>query len=180
MFLRFERPGRGLPLPPDYIPVKDWPDLRASARGFARGKARARFALLRLWSAPHFYPLMIGLWNRRNFAFMDPVGRAWEWKFIPKDFEQGEWSAHLGTTRRLGLVSDRAARHGGVELRANVVFRGDAILVMGADEEELFRLSTIVTFAMQTKPWLREVDLWKSFVNVGLEFLEGLDEVWLE
>lgn len=33
---------------------------------------------------------MIGWWNRRNFAFTDPVVRAWEWKFIPKDPEQGE------------------------------------------------------------------------------------------
>lgn len=25
-----------------------------------------------------------------------------------------------------------------------------------------------VTFAVQTKPWLREIDLWKSYVNVDL------------
>ncbi|ROW02401.1 hypothetical protein VMCG_06073 [Cytospora schulzeri] len=180
MFLRFDRPD-GLQYPPEYTAVKDWPDLRSRAREFAQGRPRApRFALLRLWSAPHFYPLMIGWWNRPNFTFMDPVGRAWEWKFIPKDFDESEWSAHLGTLKRLNLVFDRAARLGGVDLRKNVVFRGDAIMVMAEDEVELFRLSTIVTFAMQTKPWLREVDLWKSFVNVGLEFLEGLDPVWLE
>lgn len=105
---------------------------------------------------------------------MDPVGRAWEWKFIPKDFDESEWSAHLGTLKRLTLVFDRAEQHGSIDLRRNVAFRGDAIMVMAEDEEEeeeLFRLSTIVTFAMQTKPWLMEVDLWKRFVNVGLEFL---------
>lgn len=181
MFLRFDRPdGAPLQYPPDYTPVKDWPDLRARAREFAQGEPQARFALLRLWSAPHFYPLMIGWWNRPNFTFMDPVGRAWEWKFIPKDFDQSEWSAHLGTMKRLNSVFDRAEQHGGIDLRRNVVFRGDAIMVMAEDEQELFRLSTIVTFAMQTKPWLREVDLWKSFVNVGLDFLEELDPVWLE
>ncbi|KAK7745831.1 hypothetical protein SLS53_002548 [Cytospora paraplurivora] len=179
MFLRFDRP-EGLKYPPEYTPVKNWPDLRSRAREFAEKKPQARFALLRLWSAPHFYPLMIGWWNRPNFTFMDPVGRAWEWKFIPKDFDESEWSTHLGTMKRLSLVFDRAEQHGGADLRRNVVFRGDAILVMAENEEELFRLSTIVTFAMQTKPWLREVDLWKSFVNVGLEFLEGLDPVWLE
>lgn len=42
------------------------------------------------------------------------------------------------------------------------------------------RLSTIVTFVMQTKPWLREVDLWMSFVNVELDFLQGLDPEWLD
>ncbi|KAK4043839.1 hypothetical protein C8A01DRAFT_43217 [Parachaetomium inaequale] len=55
-----------------------------------------------------------------------------------------------------------------------------SIMVMGEDEKDLLRWCTVVTFALQTKPWLREVDLWKSFVNVGLEFLEGLDEFWLD
>ena len=61
-----------------------------------------------------------------------------------------------------------------------VMNRGDVILVMGNDEKDLFKFCTAVTFALQTKPWLREVDLWKSFVNVDLEFIEGLDEHWLE
>jgi hypothetical protein len=36
-----------------------------------------------------------------------------------------------------------------------------------------------VMFALQTKPWFRQVDLWKSFVNVDLELLEGLDRFHL-
>lgn len=54
------------------------------------------------------------------------------------------------------------------------------MLVMAESEEELLRLSTIATFAMQTKPWLMEVDLWRSFVNVELGFLQGLDPSWLD
>jgi hypothetical protein len=51
---------------------------------------------------------------------------------------------------------------------------------MGDDEADLLKWCTVVTFALQTKPWLREVDLWKSFINVDLEFLEGLDKYWLD
>lgn len=53
-------------------------------------------------------------------------------------------------------------------------------MVVGVDESELFRNATGVTFAMTTKPWLREEDLWRSFVNVDLRFLEGLDGEWLD
>lgn len=61
------------------------------------------------------------------------------------------------------------------------MFRRDGILVIGEGEEELHVLSlvTVVTFALQTKPWLREIDLWRSFVNVDLEFLERLRPVWM-
>lgn len=99
---------------------------------------------------------------------------------MSKDFDESEWSVQLGTMKRLNLMFERARRHSGLDLARYVIYRGDAIMVMAEGEEELFRLSTIVTFTMQTKPWLREVDLWKSFVNVGLEFLEGLDPVWVE
>ncbi|KAL6355080.1 hypothetical protein LRP88_11557 [Fusarium phalaenopsidis] len=34
--------------------------------------------------------------------------------------------------------------------------------------------------AIQTKPWLREIDLWKSFTNTDLEFLQGPDPYWLD
>lgn len=79
----------------------------------------------------------------------------------------------------LGLVFDWAEKLGGVNMRKNVVFHGDVVLVVGGNEEELLRLSTSVAFSMQTKPWLMEVDLWMSFLNVGMEFLEGLDGVWM-
>ncbi|KAM7198530.1 hypothetical protein V8F33_005036 [Rhypophila sp. PSN 637] len=61
-----------------------------------------------------------------------------------------------------------------------VVHRGDLVLVMGEGEEDLLKWRMAVIFALQTKPWLREVDLWKSFVNIGLDELEGLNEYWLD
>ena len=66
------------------------------------------------------------------------------------------------------------------EAKAQVVVKRDAVLVMGRDEEEGCRLSAGATFALQGRPWRMEVDAWKSFVNVELKFLEGLDEVWVE
>lgn len=178
-FLRFERGDNPVHHPPDWAPVEDWPDLLASAQAFARRGAAARFSLLRLWSAPHFYPLMVGYWNRHNVVFMDSCGRSWEFKFVPKDLEGSELSAMTATSGRVNLAVERA-RAGGADLGGHFVCRGDAILVMAGSEEELFRLSTIATFAMQTKPWLREVDLWRSFVNVDLDFLQGLDPAWLD
>lgn len=65
-------------------------------------------------------------------------------------------------------------------LGEKVVVRRDAFLVMGRDEEELLVLAAAVVFAVQTEPWRLEVDLWRSFVNVGVEVLEGLDAGWLE
>lgn len=185
-FVRFERhPGEAIRHPPGWGPVEDWPDLLASARSFAQQAAKpgvvtARFSLLRLWSAPHFYPLMVGYHMRHNVVFIDPVGRSWEFKFVPKDLEGSELSAMHGTSSRLRLVAERARMHGGVDLDRHFVCRGDAILVMAESEEELLRLSTIAAFAVQTKPWLREVDLWRSFVNVELDFLQGLDPAWLD
>lgn len=63
-------------------PTKE--QLLITARAFAKSQPNARFALLRLWSAPHFYPLMIGPDKRDMTSFSDAIGRAWEWKFIPK------------------------------------------------------------------------------------------------
>src|SRR5947207_15379651 len=50
--------------------------LRRIAAGFAETHPSSRFAVLRLWSAPHFYPLMIGYDKREQLAFQDPVGTA--------------------------------------------------------------------------------------------------------
>lgn len=186
LFLRFEELP-GMIYPKDYVARQDWPELLPRARAFAAahsgGGGGARFAVLRLWSAPHFLPLMIGYWNRPNFTFMDSQCRSWEWKFIPKDFVGSEWSTHMTTMGRLKLVFERAEKHATGKMkgmREKMVFRGDGILVMGEDEEELLRLVTTATFALQTKPWLREIDLWKSFINVDLEFLEGLPPVWMD
>ena len=61
-----------------------------------------------------------------------------------------------------------------------MVQKRDLFLIMGRDEEELRKVATGVTFALQTRPWPLEVDLWRSFVNVDLGFLEGLDDRWLD
>ena len=61
----------------------------------------------------------------------------------------------------------------------NVFVCRDKLLVMGEDEADLAKFAIATTFALQTNPWRTEVDLWKSFVNVELDFLEGLAEEWL-
>lgn len=83
-----------------------------------------------------------------------------------------EYSAQNTTGNRLKIVADTFGDR--------VVHRGDLVLVMGEDTEDLFRLSTAVTFVMQTKPWLREVDLWKSFINVDVDFVQELESFWFE
>ncbi|KAM7215461.1 hypothetical protein V8F06_009127 [Rhypophila decipiens] len=201
-------------MPPNFIQYKDWPDLRAAARKFSTSKQFSadkppRFALLRLWSAPYYYPLVMMLGMRQHVSFIDPVGRAWEWKFIPKDMPMSEWSLHNTTMLRLGFLREQLMglgcgtgfvtpinrpkpwqegkfaagdkwAHGKSEMDDRVVHRGDLVLVMGEGEEDLLKWCMTVTFALQTKPWLREVDLWKSFVNIGLDELEGLNEYWLD
>lgn len=180
-FVRFERhPDEPIRHPREWAPVEDWPDLLESAKEFAKDKPAARFSLLRMWSAPHFYPLMVGYWTRHHVTFMDSCARSWEFKFVPKDLEGSELSAMHATSSRIKLVVERARRHDSTDLGRHFVSRGDAILVMAESEEELLWLSTIATFAMQTKPWLREVDMWRSFVNVELDFLQGLDPSWLD
>ncbi|KAH5666044.1 hypothetical protein HBI21_238020 [Parastagonospora nodorum] len=70
-------------------------------RPFASSNPDARFSVLRLWSAPHFYPLMLGIDKRAMCAFLDDRGRAWEFKFVPKDMPYSEWSIHHQLSLRL-------------------------------------------------------------------------------
>ncbi|KAF5978634.1 major facilitator superfamily transporter [Fusarium coicis] len=158
--------------PPTFVDPSKWPEVIPTARTFSQKHPAARFALLRLWSAPHYYPFMVGLFNRRNTSFLDSRGRSWEWKFVPKDMPGSEFSAHHTTGKRLDVLKDKFGDR--------VVHRGDLILVMGVDEDDLLRFCTAVAFAMQTKPWLREIDLWKSFINVDFEFLLDLESFWLD
>ncbi len=65
-------------------------------------------------------------------------------------------------------------------LGKNVAVNCDKVLVMGQDAKSLWCLAMITTYAIQTKPWIFEVDLWKSFVNVDVQFLEGLRKYWIE
>ncbi|KAF4991683.1 hypothetical protein FGRMN_7656 [Fusarium graminum] len=161
-----------MPFPPTFVHPSKWPQVIECAREFAQKHDKARFSLLRLWSAPHYYPLMVGPFNRQNTSFLDSMCRSWEWKFVPKDMPGSEYSIHHTTGKRLDILKHKFGDR--------VINRGDLILVMGVDGDDLLRLCTAVTFAIQTKPWLREVDLWKSFINVDLCFVEELDSFWLE
>ncbi|KAJ4245491.1 hypothetical protein NW762_014000 [Fusarium torreyae] len=169
LFVNYEDQYGNFPMkfPPFFVHPSKWPQIIPTAEKFAAKHRNARFALLRLWSAPHYYPLMVGPFNRQNTSFLDSLGRSWEWKFVPKDMPGSDYSAHHTAGKRLeelrSVLGDR------------VVNRGDLVLVMGEDANDLLKYCTAVVFAIQTKPWLREVDLWKSFINVNIEFLRELD-----
>jgi hypothetical protein len=152
------------PLDRDYVVT--------SAMSFQAEHASAKFSVLRLWSSPHFYPLMLGIGNRRTCTFLDDRGRCWEWKFVPKDMPFSEWSIHQQLSLRLEPYKKTFGQQ--------VVIAKDLVLVMGKDEKDCRRLSEGVTLAIQTQPWRLEVDFWRSFVNVDAKFLEGLHVKWLE
>ena len=143
-----------------------------TARKFSKEHKNARFAVLRLWSAPHFYPLMVGLDNRINTEFTDGVGRAWEFCFVPKDMPGSEYSIHHAA--RLRIMPFKHL------FRDKVLVKRDLFLVMGEDEADLHKYAVATTFAIQTDPWRLEVDLWRSFVNVDIAFLEQLQREWLD
>lgn len=174
LFINYDDPRRLFPItyPPHFIGPDKWPKLLPIAEDFAEKHQNARFALLRIWTAPHFYPLMLGMGNRQATSFQDSVSRPWEWKFLPKDMPGSELSMHNTTAKALENVKER--------LEDRIAYRGDLILVMAEDGAELLKNCTAATFAVQTRPWLREIDLWKSFVNVDLGLLRELDDVWLD
>lgn len=66
------------------------------------------------------------------------------------------------------------------KLGDKVLVMRDVYLVMGSDAEDLLMMAAATTYAVQTDPWRLEVDLWRSFVNVDLEFLEKLHDQWWE
>lgn len=105
-------------------------------------------------------------------TFYDSQGRAWEWKFIPKDMPFSEWSIHQQA--RMRIQPFRKA------LGDKVVVMRDVFLVMGLDEADLLTVAAATTYAVQTDPWRLEVDLWRSFVNVDMDFLEKLHDQWWE
>lgn len=143
-------------------------------KSFTYNNPSAKFAVLRIWSSPYFYPLMLGFDRRAICTFLDDRGRNWEFKFVSKDMPYSEWSIHQQLTLRLEPFRMM------LELGKKVVVAKDLVLVMGKDEEELRLLTGGATLAVQTRPWRLEVDWWRSFVNVSGEFLEGLDRRWLD
>lgn len=138
---------------------------------FKNEHPEAKFSVLRLWSSPHFYPLMLGFDKRDNVSFLDDRGRCWEFKFIPKDMPYSEWSVHQQLKLRLQPFDYVWGNH--------VWHAKDLVVVMGKDEKQLRHFSEAATFAVQTQPWRLEIDFWRSFVNVDVAFLEGLDPRWL-
>ncbi|KAH6692878.1 hypothetical protein BKA61DRAFT_637651 [Leptodontidium sp. MPI-SDFR-AT-0119] len=147
------------------------PPLKTTARKFASRHPAARFSVLTLWSAPYFYPLMVGPQNRDGTSFRDLVGRTYNFMFVPKCMPCSEWSIHRAASLRLEPWMEF--------FKDRVVARRDKYLVMGKDEKDLERLTAAVAFVVQMRPWRLEVDLWKSWVNVDVGFLEGLDDKWL-
>ena len=133
---------------------------------------KSRFALLRVYSHPLFWPNTIGHDKRGNWSFKDMRGRAWAYKFYPKECAGGEWN--IQHTIDLKLKRWRS------QLGKNVKVRRDIVLVMGNDTKQLEEMMLGTVFAIQTANWRLEVDFWRSFVDVDLEFLEALDSKWLE
>ncbi|KAK4650917.1 hypothetical protein QC762_0115000 [Podospora pseudocomata] len=92
-------------MPPSFIDYRDWPELLPAARRFAAiyKTKTPRFALLRLWSAPHFYPLMMLLPMRQAVSFLDPVRRAWECSVYSKGraHERMECTQHNDVAARV-------------------------------------------------------------------------------
>lgn len=173
LYCDFRATIEGTKLALDFEESTTTDELMTRARQYAATRPKARFAFLRTWSSPHFYPLLIGLENRWELAFADGLGRTWEWKFVPKDMPYSEWSIHRQLKQRIALYR----RFWG----DSVVIKRDSLLVMAKDEDELLKLASAATYAVQTfDTWRLEIDLWKSFVNVDLRFLEELDERWIE
>ncbi|KAL8721649.1 MAG: hypothetical protein Q9225_001698 [Loekoesia sp. 1 TL-2023] len=149
--------------------------LITSIHKFSKDHTESRFAILRLWSAPHFYPLMNGLDRRQMTAFTDALGRAWEWNFVPKDMPYSETSIHHTASQRITQFKQ--------QFKDRVLHRHDLFIVMGTDEGDLLKLTTAAIFAIQSEPWRLEVDLWRSFINVDqsfLDFLDGLKLGWMD
>ncbi|OMP85206.1 hypothetical protein BK809_0003874 [Diplodia seriata] len=158
-------------LPPSLQSPFAGPTLLEHAQRFAKANGPdAFFTVLKVWSAPHFWPLMLGHDNRDNTSFADGVGRMWEWKFIPKDMPYSEWSMHKA-------LSDRVDRYKSF-FGDSVVVRKDMLLVMAESREECKRATTAAVWAVNTRPWRLEVDPWKSWFGVELGFLERLGGLW--
>ncbi|KAG4026378.1 hypothetical protein MFRU_041g00230 [Monilinia fructicola] len=163
----------------DNLEMPEWmedpgkiPPLINIARTFSSSNPNAKFALLSLWSAPYFYPLTVGHDKRDGFTFYDLTGRMFTWLFVPKDLPNSEFSMHAACKNRIEPFKK--------QFGSNVVAKRDKYLVMGKDERELAKIAAGVTYAVQMRPWRQEVDLWRSFINVDLKFLEGLGERWWE
>ena len=105
-------------------------------------------------------------------GFSDDRGRLWSFRFLPRDMPRSDRFIHAKVSDNIGGYKD--------QFGDQVCVAKDVVLVMGKDEGELRRLSEDATLATERMPWTLEVDFWRSFVNVDLQFVEGLDSRWLE
>ena len=112
---------------------------------------------------------MLGFENREIMGFEDEFVRHWTWKFVSKDKAGSEWSMQRSVEVRV----DRFKKQFGKQ----VIVKRD---MLRKDEEELKCFAVAVTFAAQITPWRLNIDLWKSFVNGDMAFLEALNETWLD
>ncbi|WXC52640.1 hypothetical protein QX201_012303 [Fusarium graminearum] len=173
LFINYEEQhARVNKIDPFFSAPSQWPEIIPHAKPFAGSHPTARFALLRTWSSPHYYPFMCDGTERYSTTFLDSRNRSWAWRFLPKDMTASEYSPHETIKRRLGYL-----KH---QFGSRVINRGDLILVMGEDEDDLFKYCITVTLAIQTKPWMWEIDLWKSFINMDMDFIERMEEHWLK
>ncbi|KAI9708922.1 MAG: hypothetical protein M1820_003616 [Bogoriella megaspora] len=194
--------------PASYLTDPSKIDLLSSARVFLSHHPHARFALLRIYSPPHFWPCMSSIPNRPLLSFTDCQRRNWEWRFLPKDSPFAAWSMHYAVKNRIlpfekwfngvkGPAETMPARftwelyregararevgEGAEEGKRRVVVKRDMVLVMAEGEEDLREVVTGVGYVLGTRPWRLEVDLWRSFVNVGMGFLEELERLgWMK
>lgn len=130
-------------------------------------------ALLRVWSAPHYWPILENLCGLVSAPiFVDGTGWMWEWEFCAKDSGVSQLILNHAMDKRLEVVKSI--------LGEKMVNGRDLVFVLGRNEEELFRNCLAVTLCIQAKPWTYELDPWKSFINVELELLKRLPRHWWE
>ena len=91
---------------------------------------------------------------------------------MPKDMPESETSMHYTACLRIKPFS--------YQLRGRVIERKDLYLVMGINEEGLLKYTTATIFAIQQEPWRLEADLWRSFINVDMDFIDALQPEWTD
>jgi hypothetical protein len=132
-------------MPPGMQDPHSIPSFTSLCSSFASTHPTAKFSILTIWSAPHFYPLMIGPDNHNATAFRDLIGRRYIWMFVPKDMPCSEWSIHVTARQRIEPFKRKFGDR--------VVVKRDKFLILGKDEEECRRLTVAVAWAVQRKPW---------------------------
>ena len=90
-----------------------------------------------MWTSDLFIPLMVDYSSWNMDSFTDPIGKTWNFKFMPKDYHKTEWALYYRSRCILEPYKRR--------FKDKVVHNKDLYLVMGVDEEDLLKLATGVT-----------------------------------